>query len=267
MDYKRHCESLYRAWLAAPSHFGEFEADFSIGSLPEPYFPIRPGSRTLLVLNNNPGKPMPHQDHSHVQGKFRAGEPYSEVASWLTRQYISTETKINARAKSRNTKVEELADALGYDGIENVETFYLHSSKMDKARFLRKYANHPMVVDYVSELAAYVKERPVLVVACVASNRSFDKDSVIKSPWLNFQAELVGLNIGRAQYIKLTEKPGKVTSGLIRDGDKIMICSMGANNIPIGAREALSRKDVEVSHAAEYRGLQASGLPHVRRQG
>lgn len=139
MSYKTLCEEIYRDWRSDPSSLSEFSDDFAIEHLPEPYLPVRFGETGLVVLNNNPGQVHPFQHHSSISSRFSAEVAYKEISHWLMAQYIGQESEINRAAKSRIARMFALADALGCEGIENVEMFFLHSSRFNKDRFLSRH--------------------------------------------------------------------------------------------------------------------------------
>ena len=78
------------------------------------------------------------------------------------------------------------------------------------------------------------------MVAAVGSGKSLSVESVARSPWLRYQAGIAGLDLDRARLTVITEKDGKDTSGIVFEGDKALICSMGSNNIPNGAAEKMA---------------------------
>ena len=241
MEYKSLCEQIYSTWRADKRHFSEFSPEFDVTHLPEPYFPIRKGNRRLAVLNNNPGGVLEFQSHGQIAKEFAGNITYKAVADWLTDKYINGGVKLNARAKGRNAKVLKIADVLGANGVENLETFFLHSSSFNKSRFLKKHVKNETAEQYVEALRKYLRRMPVLIVACVGSKKSLSAASLRKSEWLQFQASVAGMALESAEFKPVTRIGAKVTSGILREGEKIMVCSMGSNNIPVAAAEVLAK--------------------------
>lgn len=239
MKYKMLCERIHQEWRADKDHFSDFSPDFDSTYLPEPYFPIKSGDNELVVLNNNPGKVKREQSHAYIHSKFSAHTRYADVADWLSEIYINGKPKINANAASRNIKVLEVADALGATGVESLETFFLHSKNFNKTKYLRKYLNHPIVVKYNEALHEYLRNKAVLIVTAIGTQSSINARNVIKNDWLKFQADIAGMNLKAADFKPLTKKERKVTSCILREGNKIMVCMMGSNNIPVKTSEIL----------------------------
>ena len=178
MHYKDLCEEIYREWRRYPGHFSYFDSDFNLFSLPEPYFPLSDGTNELVVLNNNPGGVLDFQLHSNIIKTFDSEMSYQEIARKLQDKYAGDERIISGAAHARNERIADVAGALGYDGVENVETFYLHSSSFDKKRFLKHYRTHELGVAYVDALRAYLSKRPVVIVAAVASDKSLTSKAI-----------------------------------------------------------------------------------------
>jgi len=241
MHYKDLCEEIYREWRHYPGHFSDFDSDFNLFSLPEPYFPLRDGGNEIVVLNNNPGGVLDFQLHSAILREVGDLETYQDVSRRLQDKYTGEDRVISSAAHARNERVKDVADALGHGGIENVETFYLHSSSFDKKRFLKQYRTHPMVVAYTDALRAYLARRPVVIIAAVASSESLTSRTIAASEWLCFQAGIAGFEIAKAKREAITKKSHKTTSGVFRYGDKTLICTMGSNNIPKDAGNVISK--------------------------
>ena len=242
MHYKDLCEEIYHEWRRYPGHFSDFDSDFNLFSLPEPYFPLQDGGDELIVLNNNPGGVLKFQLHSNILATVGEHESYRDVSRRLQVEYTGQQREISGAAHARNERIKEIADTMGHKGIENVETFYLHSGSFDKKRFLKIYRAHPMVVAYVDSLRAYLADRPVVIVAAVASGASLTKEAVKTSEWLCYQAAISGFDIDKATREPTTTKHGKTTSGVFRSGDKVLICMMGSNSIPKNAGKVISRR-------------------------
>lgn len=239
VQYKELCEQIYRTWRNDPGQFADFDSDFNVFSLPEPYFPLSTGKSPLVVLNNNPGGVLPFQRHSSVVNEFDDSMTYADVAWKLMGKYKGPPQIISAAAQARNSKILNIARALGHDCVENVEMFFLHSSSFDKTAFMRNYAKHTDVVAYHDALRVYLADRSVVIIAAVASRSSLSIESITGSPWLRLQTSVAGMELGQATLEPTSIKDGKVTSAVIRSGGKTLVCMMGSNNIPKEALGAL----------------------------
>lgn len=240
MLYKDLCEQLYRRWRDDPREFADFDSDFNVLSLPEPYFPLGEGSNPLVVLNNNPGGVLDFQGHKKILQEFADSVSYAEIAEILRRKYSGPQRIISGSANARNKQIMGIARALGHDCVENVETFFLHSSGFDKKTFIRHYLEHADVVAYHEALRGYLADRPVVIVAAVASGKSLSKDTLAESRWLQIQASLAGLEVAASTLQPITKIDDKMTSGAFRAGSKILLCTMGNNNIPRDAAAAIA---------------------------
>ena len=240
MDYKDYCEQIYQSWLSDPKHFSTFDSDFNMFSLPEPYYPLSKGDNSLVVLNNNPGGALNFQYHTYILKQFGADSSYKEVASWLMEKYTAKDSAIGGSANARNKKIAKIANAMGYDSVENVETFFLHSGSFNKPRFLKNYVKHAAVVEYKESLKSYLADRSVVIVAAVGTGSSLSISGLRSSPWLEYQVDIAGLDFSQSSLEPLTTKNGKVTSGIVRNQNKILICSMGSNNIPVRAADVIA---------------------------
>lgn len=241
LKYKDLCERIYRDWRSDPVRFSDFDSDFNVFSLPEPYYPLKDGERTLVVLNNNPGGALPFQHYSEICRKFTDKSTYADVAKWLMGKYVGEDSVIGGASKTRNERIIEVAEALGFNGVENVETFFMHSRAFNKTRFLKDLQEKSWVVKYKEALSSYLAEHPVAIVAAVGSGDSLTPESLAQSDWILYQAGIAGLNLDRANLIPITEKSGKVTSCLVQYKNKHLICMMGSNNIPRDAAKAACR--------------------------
>ena len=104
VPYKDLCETLYREWRKAPKYFSEFDSDFNMFSLPEPYYPLEEGRNPLVVLNNNPGGVLDFQHHDFILKEFSDGEDYSAVARWLMKEYGKGSSVIGGAGSTQITE-------------------------------------------------------------------------------------------------------------------------------------------------------------------
>ena len=234
-NYREFCEDLFRKWLKGSDFLNGFEADFDVDYLPEPYLPLKSGRKTLYVLNYNPGHPLRNgkQSRKTIQAEY-AGKSYAEVASGMVGYYLSEDFHSDEpNAYSRNQRMIAFAKKLGFDGVENLETFFLHSNMFDKKKFLCKYKDCPLAAGYAEALKDYLDDKIVMAINAVGSQRSISKETLREVPWIHYQAKIIGLDFEKAELYPLTTKDsGKVTSAILKCGKKIMVFMMGANNLP-----------------------------------
>ncbi len=240
-SYWDFCESLYRDWRNDPSFLSDFAENFDIESLPEPWNSISLRGKPLMVLGNNPGGSMPFQRHSWICRQFNDRVSYSEIGRDLAVRYADPESDISTAARTRIRKLDEIRQTLGFNRFEHTETFFLHSERFDKCRFLSRYIKYPLVNAYHSHLRNYLKPHPVLVVGVISSRDPLSLESIRNSPWLRLQADLAGMDLDCARLQILGRKNGKATTGLVVQGNKFMTCTMGSNGIPNGVAGALHR--------------------------
>lgn len=231
MNYKSLCEQIYLAWRSSPYQFIDFSKDFETNHLPEPYYSIKSGSNPLIILNNNPGSTLAFQEHSSVLNEIPDEFDYSHVSSWLKDKYVNSDI-ISRTARTRILRTEQIEEALGCDGVENVETFFLHSSSFNKEKFIRNYSNNEIVKSYISLLSEYLDNRPVLIVSAVGTKRSLNLMEVSNNKWIKYQSAVAGLDLDVAGFYGITTKEGKITSALIAKDNKFLVCTMGSNTIP-----------------------------------
>ncbi len=232
MNYKNFCEQIYLNWRESPTNFDEFSKDFQNNYLPEPYYSIRVGNNPLFILNNNPGGSLSFQEHSLFLKTFPNASTYTDVSLWLMDKYTGNNAIIGGAAKTRVNRITQIAATLGYDGVENVETFFLHSNSFSKKMFLKKFSQNNTVNQYINTLTAYLIDKPVLIVSAISSKNSLNLLEVSNNSWIKYQAEIAGLNLKEASFYGITSKNQKITAGLIKHRNKFLVCTMGSNTIP-----------------------------------
>ena len=125
----------------------------------------------------------------------------------------------------------EFAEKLGFEGLEETESFFLHSERFNKHSFLKKNENQT-IKEYTQALTEYLKDKPVLSINAVSTKESISKNSIQKSEWLEHIAKIISFDFDKAKEIKLTKKDEKITSAAYIYDKKIMIFMMGSNNLP-----------------------------------
>ena len=225
-DYKALCEELYEKWKGDKNAFCDFRG-FQTEFLIEPYYKVQNGKKMLYVINNNPGEGLGVQHRNGLWGNVH-GKSYAELSSTFMDYY---EKDLKGAAKSRLNKIQIFASRFGFDGIEDVESFFLHSKAFNKKSFLKKI-NNPVIQEYCQALQAYLENKSVLSINSVGVNESITKASLKKSLWIMHIAEIINLDFSNANLIKITSKGEKVTSTALVSKNKIMIFTMGSNNMP-----------------------------------
>ena len=230
-NYIKFCDQLHKDWFE-----GKFDNDpvlsklFQLEYSPEPYFTIteNEGDNPLYMLLTNPGGGMDFQHRSNFQNSN-----YKEFSSTLGKTYTSESFKsYAANAFRRNEKSIALTKSLGYSGLKNIETIPFHSADLNKQKALKCINDSDLLNEYLEELKAYISDKPLLVVSACSSRESITAETVRKSVWLSFQAELIGIDINNADLVPLKYKEGKLTSAVFKSGDKYLLLNMGTNNLP-----------------------------------
>jgi hypothetical protein len=232
MNYKTFCDQIYMTWRTSPNQFTDFSKDFDISHLPEPYYPIKKGRNPLIVLNNNPGGVLLFQEHSSILKEFPATVSYSDISDWLKDKYTNDDTIINGTAKTRISRIIQIEKIIDCDGIENVEAFFLHSNSFNKTQFLKNHLKNEITKKYAALLKNYLIDKSVLIVSAISSRNSPNLKEISNNSWLKHQAEIAGLCFDTASFHEITVKNKKITSCLIANNNKFLICTMGSNTIP-----------------------------------
>ena len=235
-EYKVLCEEIFNTWKEDVNAFSEFNAmDFDTEFMPEPYYSVPVsnescnGAKTLYVLNNNPGGGMPWQKRDEIQEHYKNYKNYAAISEMLYNDHYN---KLENAPGARLKKMEQIANECGFDRIEDIESFFLHSKSLNKNDFLSKTKDNVVVKEYTQVLTDYLREKPVLSVNAIRSDISISKQSIQSSPWLNHIAEIISLNIPNAEMKVINTKESKVTSAALIADKKIMILQTGSNNIP-----------------------------------
>ena len=233
-DFKEYCEELYQNWKNDEHFFDEFSRNFKTDYLPEPYYVVKDGENLLYVLNNNPGDVLEEQ----LKSKFDKIPSYEEAAKKMAEFYSSNDI---GNATKRIDNMINFAEKRKFDGVFNVETFFLHSKSFDKTSFLKKYYKNgegsELVIEYLKNLQTFLKDKPALAVTAVGSQNSITKESLENDCWVQLMCKTINLDLEKADLKPTSKKDGKVTSALLIDNEnnKYMTLMMGSNNIPSNA--------------------------------
>ncbi len=237
--YFDFCEQLWTDWLARPLEVPELvREEFDTDAAVEPYIRYGKGARPLVVLLTNPGKTMPHQKRVAVEagdGPVKMGCSYADVAQELGKHYL-TDPKLGKAARRRNESLLALAASLGYDGFIAVECCPFHSKSLPKKnKLLAVYKEAGRLQEYLVVLREFLRPRPVVIVSAVSSHGSLVKESPL-SDWLAWQADLTGIDRGRAEFLPLLTKGEHTTCAALIDfvGEvpKVLVRMMGGNHLP-----------------------------------
>lgn len=239
-EFYDYCQSLYEDWLNGSSRLDSFAEDFEVGFLPEPYFRLPLNSaphegNCLYVLNNNPGHSLPMQAKHKIISTFK-GKSFSAVADEMGKYYDSVKFASGANEKfaaKRNEKIKDFARRGGFNSVMCVETFFLHSKCINKAKFLNKYVTNNLVQEYKAKLTGFLSGKPVLAIAAIGVNRSIDVASINANPWLVYQQQILGVNMNKAEKYDIRQsKKCKVSAAFFVEGAKYISYMMGANSLP-----------------------------------
>jgi hypothetical protein len=239
--YLSFCAALWRSWLRGNLEVpAAVRSMFDLDAAPEPYLPFSAGPHPLVVLTTNPGATMPHQLRDAIlsgSGPVPYTEEYDEAARALSAFYAE---QLRGQARRRINGLARVAELAGYDGFLQAECCPFHSSRLDsKGAFVGMLASGGLLGAYVEQLRAFLRSRPVLVVSATSSRHSLSAGAVRLSPWIQWQADLVGLVPSAAEFVPLVAK-GMTTTGAVlihREGGvpKALVLMMGGNHLPAEA--------------------------------
>lgn len=229
-NYFDHCDILHQKWFEKTLQYEDgFKEIFQVDYSPEPYFVLKNGSNPLFMLLTNPGAGMEFQKHEN----FNKSD-YRTFARTLGDIYTSKQFKKDggANAYRRLIKSIEWADHLGYDAIVNIETIPFHSPNLNKSKALEIIGKSWILSRYQEVLRNFLFDKPILIVAACGSKNSISIETITKSPWLMYQAEIANINIENLKFKELTKKNGKVSSAMLFENEKYIVLMMGSNNLP-----------------------------------
>jgi hypothetical protein len=230
-DYIKFCDELHLEWK---NH--QFKDDnilknlFQLDYSPEPYFVLKKGNNPLYILLTNPGSGM---DFQHIDNHQDVN--YQKFQEILSTRYTSEsfrKQKGSAPAYRRLMKSIELAEQLGFDSVINIESIPFHSETLPKSKALNAINESSLLLAYLNALKIYLKEKPILIVSACGSKESISTNTILKSNWLKYQCDLVGIKIDQLTIKPLTIKNNKLTSALFSYKNKYMVLMMGSNNLP-----------------------------------
>jgi hypothetical protein len=232
------CEELWCSWLVRDLRVSSFVHErFDLDAAPEPYVSYSAGQRPLVALLTNPGATMPHQRRKAVEageGPLRPSLKYATAAERLGKFYESRLSK--KTAGRRITALQKLSKLLGCDGVLQVDAIPFHSASLPgKGKLLAKVSADALLRRYAEHVREFLKRRPVVVVAAVSTRCSLDA-GVALSPWIEWQAELAGVEVTSAESVSLVTKGSKTTASALVSSvngvSKVLVRMMGGNHLP-----------------------------------
>ena len=160
---------------------------------------------------------MPHQLRSAAEagdGPLNASMDYEANAAALGSFY---ESHLTGAARVRISALRRLSVLLRCDGVLQVDACPFHSRSLPttkKLALLDTLGQGGLLAEYVHHVADFLRARPVVIVAAISSQDSL-QSGVPLTPWLTWKAGLAGLDTGKALFVPLLEKNGKVTSAAL----------------------------------------------------
>ena len=242
-DFVELCETLWRDWLAGVLKVSPFvDATFDTEAAPEPYISFHAGERSLVALTTNPGATMAHQLRRTVQrgnGPLNSSIDFATAARILG-PFYEQELPSKNPARHRIAKLSNLAHLVGADGVLQVEACPFHSpllSMVKKRALLLEAGEGGFMTRYVASLRGFISQHPVVVISAVSAQVSLQY-GLKMSPWIEWQANIAGVNLETASFVPLVTKGPKTTCGAfvssVDGAQKVLVLMMGSNNLPGG---------------------------------
>jgi hypothetical protein len=240
-DFLVFCQKLWRRWLADTLEVPCFvRSTFDLDAAPEPYIYFGAGAKPLVALTTNPGRPMPFQRRAKVQagtGPLSATNHYATAARKLGPFY--EEKLANRPAGRRIAALRTLSYLVGYKGVLQVEACPFHSRSLPRKGTLRQTIREGGLLGrYAEALKAFLRRRPVVILSAVSSRVSLGPRAAALSEWHEWNAEIAGLVLKRAKFVRLVAKGSKTTCAALVSFEegipKALVLMMGGNNLPAG---------------------------------
>lgn len=246
--FRKFSENLWQDWLADRIVLPKaVTSRFLMSHAPEPYLRFGDGTKPLCLLFTNPGRGMPHQRRSQVlagQSCLSAALTYYDNAARLAAFY--TAQLPSGGASTRNKAIDSIRQLLRYDHVLQFETLPFHSDSLPQKQLLPKLVSRaPLLAEYADHLAKALSQQSVITLSAVATNRPISKHSISASPWLSWQAFLMGIDIDRIELHPLVTKGTRVTTALLCQHETTrsaaFVLTMGSNSFPaLQGRERLA---------------------------
>lgn len=236
--YFQYCEKLLQDWRESNIKLTEgLDTVFQLDHLPEPYLRFGDPSRTLILLTTNPGPGMPHQHRDEIlagTSPVSATAPYGSIAAALGGWYWAN---LKGTPSRRIGAMLLLARSSGYTGILQVEALPFHAAKvLKKPLMMKKVRVDPVLENYVGHLRDFLRERPVIALAAVGTEESPGLDTIAKTPWLAWQADLMGFDLRGAIVEPILQHDEKTSCVLVTEKGigmpKGFVLMMGGSHFP-----------------------------------
>jgi len=237
------CERLHAEWRERGIRLSsEWDAVFQIDHLPEPYLLFGDPSNPLVFLTTNPGAGQDYQHRDAILSinsgvGVRPDAPYREFAVVLARFY-GDRKNLSPAASARIAAMRALATRAGFSGVLQVESIPFHSRVLPgKAKLSARVRRDPLLVEYAAALRDFLVDRTIVAVSAAGSRRSLGVETIRDSAWLSWQAEVMSLDLCRAENQPLVVScNGKVSCALVADrladSTKALVLMMGSNSLP-----------------------------------
>lgn len=234
--YECFCENLWQQWLLRELKFPEFP--FQAGHMPEPYLRWKDGKDPLYVLTTNPGGGMEHQLRENIlagNSNIKPTASYAESAVDLARFYDKELDGSNAGRRIKSMLL--LALACGKDDVFQVESSPYHSANLPQKEKLINLALHDENLSpYIEKLRNFLHDKDVVAVSAWGGQVNSETNIPQLSPWLLWQAELMGLRPQDAIPYSIVNNGKRDTGILLVDSSngslKSMYLVVGSNNFP-----------------------------------
>jgi len=239
-DFLLFCEELWGSWLKGSLDLPRFaHTAFDLNAAPEPYISFGAGAKPLVALTTNPGATMPHQRRAKVQagrGPLSAADKYAIAAGKLGPFY--EEKLAGSPAGRRIAALRTLSSLLGYKGVLQVEACPFHSPSLPgKTALLQRIREDKdgLLGAYAKHLKVFLRRQPVVIVSAAQSRVSLEPGMQL-SPWHKWNAEIAGLVLKRAKFVRLVAKGSKMTCAALvsfeEEIPKAMVLMMGGTHLP-----------------------------------
>jgi hypothetical protein len=242
-DYYQFCDNLWRDWVDRVSILdGPLSKRFTPEHCPEPYLRFGSGTDPVYFVLTNPGAGQSHHKRRQIFQSLTALDPHmryrqiaSELANWYEKK--ANEQKLNKSAKNRINAMRWLQQRLGKSSTVQFELIPFHSKNLPgKSKLLELMPSSPPLREYHELLRNQLQELSVIGLSAVGTAESISKQIVLKSPWLCWQMEIMGLDPALLELEPLVQKGRKKTSVFAfsqsHGRTSGIVLMMGSNSFP-----------------------------------
>ena len=234
----KYCEKLHKEWISDQLIVSEkTNKEFQMDYMPEPYLDFSKKDNPLYILTTNPGAGMLEQYRKNIiieDSIITKNDSYQDTSKTFANFYVNN---LTGAAKRRIDGFKSLANNSGFDGFIQIESYPFHSRNLpNKTKFLKEFKEDNIFVEYSQLLKNTQKDKNVIVLSAVGTKSEISNQSISSNEWLQWQANLMGLNTSNLKKKELLLKDGKVTSMFLYEKDnnltKGFILMMGGNHLP-----------------------------------